>query len=83
MQLFVHSAACMSKQKCHLCRDPRDASNFRATFATLFEMPGPGFFACPFGVDEGNPREPTDEEVERQRRALKQGGCCGAPSAGE
>jgi hypothetical protein len=48
---FTESAICQGRKKCPLCRsDNRIGEQFRAEMGKMFEMPGEGLFACPFGV---------------------------------
>jgi hypothetical protein len=51
MTPFTETPHCTSRKKCQLCRaDGPHGENFRRVMAANYEMPGEGFFDCPFGV---------------------------------
>lgn len=67
MILFIITDHCQSRTKCHICRSPESHGvQFRSILSTVHEMPGPGLFACPFGVTaETAVRPPLPPPVRR------------------
>lgn len=73
LPLFVETSHCTSRLKCHLCQDAgKIGQQFRTTLATVYEMPGPGNFPCPFGEKLNRlppPPTKTTADIKRAREA--------------